>query len=100
MASTMQQGGLYGMPLQGTYDWFSGMQGSQGNDIYLFGKGDGQDSIIDNSNVGEINVLQFKSDVTPTKVTVSHLGNDLILSIIGTTDKITVNSSFNNELNS
>ena len=75
------------------------LQGSQGNDIYLFGKGDGQDSIIDNSNVGEINVLQFKSDVTPTKVTVSHLGNDLILSIIGTTDKITVNSSFNNELN-
>ena len=75
------------------------LQGSRGNDIYLFGKGDGQDSIIDNSNAGEVNVLQFRSDVTPTKVTESHLGNDLVFSIIGTTDKITVNASFNDELN-
>ncbi len=66
------------------------LDGSTGNDIYLFGKGDGQDVISGKSDAGEFNVLQFKSGVTPNEIITTRLENDLVFSIAGTTDKITL----------
>ncbi|MDD5227893.1 MAG: calcium-binding protein, partial [Methylococcales bacterium] len=71
------------------------LDGGTGNDIYLFGKGDGQDVISGKSGAGEINILQFKSGVTPNDIITTRLGNDLVLSITGTIDKITASSFFN-----
>lgn len=71
------------------------LDGGTGNDIYLFSKGDGQDVILVGSDASEINVLQFSSGITPNDIITTRLENDLIFSITGTTDKITVSSFFN-----
>ena len=75
------------------------LNGSTGNDIYLFGKGDGQDIILNNDHVEEFNILQFKSGVTPNEIITTRLENDLIFSIVGTADKITASSFFNDTVN-
>ncbi len=71
-------------------DWLSG-QG--GNDIYLFGKGDGQDTIYP-ADAYESNVLQFKAGVVPTEIVATRLWSSLVLSIAGTTDKVTLQFFF------
>lgn len=74
------------------------LRGGPGNNIYLFGRGDGQDLISGNDyseNPNEkLNILQFKLDISPDSIHVSRKGSDLILSIINTTDKITIDSFF------
>lgn len=77
------------------------LDGGAGNDIYIFGKGDGQDVILGNreSDVGEFNILQLKSGITPSEIATTRLGNDLVLSIVGTTDKITASSFFSDTTN-
>ena len=68
-----------------------------GNVTILFGMGDGYDLI--KSHLGEydrFNTLQFKSGVLPGNVVVVGNGNDLELSIVGTTDKITLDRFFVN----
>ena len=71
------------------------LDGGLGNDTYLFGRGDGQDTIceaIADASVGKLNTLQLKSGVLVTDVTLSRVGNDLELEIAGTSDKIVVRS--------
>ncbi|HJV83346.1 calcium-binding protein, partial [Noviherbaspirillum sp.] len=72
------------------------LSGGTGNDTYLFGKGDGQDVINGDSETGsaKLNVLQFKSDVSPSEIVATRYINDLVLSIAGTTDKITIGGFF------
>ena len=70
--------------------------GGAGNDIYLFGRGDGQDTIYSDSEViaGKLNVLNFKSGIVSSQVDVSRTDTDLVLTISGTSDKVTVNAFF------
>ncbi|WP_316185679.1 calcium-binding protein, partial [Bradyrhizobium sp. SZCCHNRI1003] len=70
------------------------LQGGLGNDTYIFNRGDGQDTIFDNgAGSGEVNTLQFGSGISASQVTVKESGTgDLVLSITGTTDKITLRS--------
>ena len=72
------------------------LSGAAGNDIYLFGKGDGQDSIASDydTTAGKLNVLQFKSGVLPSEIVATRSGSDLVLSIAGTTDKVTLGYFF------
>jgi len=74
-------------------DWLSG---DSGNDTYLFGKGDGQDTIgaFYDSTPGKLNILRFKQGVTTDEIITGRSGNNLVLSIIGTTDKVTINDFF------
>lgn len=78
-------------------DW---MGGGQGNDTYLFGRGDGQDTIApDAADVaGTQDRLVFANDVLPGDVTVSQSGNDLLLQIYGTTDSVLASGYFNRAL--
>lgn len=72
--------------------------GGKGNDTiivsslggtYVFGKGDGQDTISAEASSGpRHSVLQFLEDVSSNEVRVIRSGNDLIFSIIGTSDQI------------
>jgi Ca2+-binding RTX toxin-like protein len=70
------------------------INGNLGNDTYLFGKGDGQDSLVQgqyaNPSVSGFNVLKFKAGVLPSDVTATRGGDNLILSITGTTDSFIV----------
>ena len=71
------------------------LDGGEGNNTYLFGRGDGQDwlNAVD-STAGKLNTLRFKAGVAAADVTVARDDADLILSIQGTGDRVTVNNFF------
>lgn len=67
------------------------MSGGFGADTYLFGRGSGQDVIVeseDGSNATD--VVLFAPDVLPADVAVSRVGDDLLLAIGGGTDSLRV----------
>ncbi len=71
------------------------LEGGQGNDVYLFGRGDGQDTMSDNdATLGNVDTIRFASNVLPADVKVTGDSQHLYLSIIGTTDRITVRNWF------
>jgi Ca2+-binding RTX toxin-like protein len=67
------------------------LDGSWGNDTYQFGRGEGQDRILesDNTTTG-VDTLQLFAGVSRDQVWWRKSGSDLEMSIIGTTDKVTV----------
>jgi Ca2+-binding RTX toxin-like protein len=84
-----------------------------GDNVYLFGRGDGQDYLQgydrynQDSNAGRLNTLQLKEGVLPADVVLRQVndswfgnGTALEVSIAGTTDKITVSGFFANGSNS
>ncbi|MCX7169073.1 MAG: hypothetical protein NTY41_01970, partial [Proteobacteria bacterium] len=75
------------------------LDGGLGNDTYLFGRGDGQDTISSSTflfqNSG--NVVQLKAGIQPSDVVVTRQNDNLILKIAGTQDQLTISSYFYNE---
>ncbi|MGE4337678.1 MAG: calcium-binding protein [Pigmentiphaga sp.] len=73
--------------------------GGLGNDTYLFGLGDGQDTIVIDSEVtpGKLNVLQFKEGISPSDVIAARVNSNIVLTIIGTSDKVTITSFFSGD---
>ena len=70
------------------------LEGGYGNDTYVYSKGDGNDRIYDYSSVaGEIDKL-ILNDINSSDVSLSKEGNNLVLSINGTEDKIIVNNHY------
>ncbi|MCQ8895792.1 hypothetical protein NQT62_04985, partial [Limnobacter humi] len=62
--------------------------GGTGNDTYVFGKGDGQDTIVEDyyeTNAARVNTLLFKTGVLPTELNLQASGSDLVIKINGTT---------------
>ena len=104
------QGGLnvYGGGGLGDNDTLDGgagndtLMGGDGSDTYLFGRGDGQDTLNNNAslygyadpNAAKRDVLQFKAGVLPADVSLTRSGDNLIVKINGTTDQVTVNNYF------
>ncbi|MGE0108349.1 MAG: calcium-binding protein [Bdellovibrionales bacterium] len=70
------------------------LQGNGGNDTYIFGRGYGHDTINNVHTDSGVSVLQFKSDTAPSDILFSRSGYDLILSISGTDDRVTVQNYF------
>jgi Ca2+-binding RTX toxin-like protein len=67
------------------------LAGGTGNDTYRLGRGYGADLIQDNdSTAGNTDVAQFLAGVARDQIWLQHTGNDLVASIIGTSDKFTV----------
>ena len=63
------------------------------NDIYLLGRGYGADSVSENdATVGNTDVMQFLAGVAYDQLWFSKLNADLEVSIIGTGDKVTIQS--------
>ena len=53
---------------------------ANGDDTYLFGRGDGQDTVIDgDTTAGNSDTLRFKEGVAPADVKFSRSGEDLVL---------------------
>lgn len=64
--------------------------GGAGNDTYMFAKGDGQDTVIDtDATAGNTDALQL-SGINQTNLWFKHMGNDLQINVMGTTDQILV----------
>ncbi|WP_225981513.1 calcium-binding protein [Paracidovorax avenae] len=72
------------------------LYGGYGNNTFLFGRGDGQDHIdhYHDTATGKRNVLQFKAGVASSDVKVQRSGDDLVLSIDGTTDRVKMTAFF------
>ncbi len=69
------------------------LQGGTGNDTYQFTRGDGQDVISDyDVTAGNTDQLQFAAGVTQNQLWLSRYGNNLDISVIGTTDKVTISN--------
>lgn len=72
--------------------------GGRGDDVYHFSRGDGQDRITDSDNsAGNSDRLVFAADVLPSQIQVSRSGDDLVLTLADTADRITVTSYFQND---
>jgi Ca2+-binding RTX toxin-like protein len=85
----------------GTYSAYWGTYSGVGNDTYVFGLGDGQDTIYDNDTAaGNLDVIQFKAGIAPESVQISRINDDLILKITGTADQVTVKNYFVGDANS
>ncbi len=72
------------------------MLGAYQANTYAFGRGDGQDTILDFDFTGEqpADVLQMKAGVLPNDVILRRIGDDLLVGFEGTTDQLTVESHF------
>ena len=74
------------------------MYGESGNDTYQFGLGFGQDSINDyiwsNDGTIELNTIQLLADIAVSDVRLTRINQDLQLSVVGTTDNLTLQGYF------
>ncbi|MBU1237114.1 MAG: hypothetical protein KJ634_03090, partial [Gammaproteobacteria bacterium] len=74
------------------------LDGGTGNDTYLFGRGGGQDKIYNHdTSAGKTDVIRFADDIATSDIKVSRSGDNLILTIVRTTDSVTVQSYFNGD---
>ncbi len=72
------------------------LNGGNGNDVYLYGLGDGNDSINNyDRTAGRVDVLRFKAGVEPTAVVLSQSGNSLKVTLSDGA-VITVSNFFSN----
>jgi hypothetical protein len=70
------------------------LEGGTGNDTYIFGIGDGQDTI--NNNYGGNDLLVF-NDLDPIDLWFDRSGNNLILGLVGTQDNVTITNWFSGD---
>jgi Ca2+-binding RTX toxin-like protein len=67
--------------------------GGVGNDTYIFGAGYGADTVQENdATQGNTDVLQFLSGIATDQIWMRKVSNNLEVSVIGTTDKVTVSN--------
>lgn len=69
------------------------MIGGLGNDTYWLGRGHGIDTITENdATVGNTDVARFDAGIATDQLWFTQTGNNLDVSIIGTTDKFTISN--------
>ena len=67
------------------------LAGGFGADTYFFGRGSGQDIVQETDDGANVtDMVLFGSDVLPADIGVSRVANDLVLTISGTSDVLTV----------
>jgi Ca2+-binding RTX toxin-like protein len=66
------------------------------NDIYAWGRGQGADIVTDAGGNDRLDIL---AGVTEDQVWLRQIGNDLELSVIGTTDRLTINGWYTSPSN-
>ncbi len=71
------------------------LNGGSGNDLYVFELGGGRDVISNvDYNATRLDALTFGAGIDPADVTARRTGNNLVLSISGTDDQVTVTGYF------
>jgi len=72
------------------------LTGGAGNDTYLFSPG--QDIVNSHdTTVGKIDAVRFDTSITSDEVHVRRSGDDLVLSVFGTTDTLTIQNYLEND---
>jgi Ca2+-binding RTX toxin-like protein len=66
------------------------LNGGAGNDTYVFGRGGQSDIIVNNDAVSTNDRLEFESGIGADQLWFERAGNNLRISIMGTTDRIDV----------
>jgi Ca2+-binding RTX toxin-like protein len=67
------------------------LKGGTGNDTYVLGRGYGVDTIIENdATAGNSDTAQFNTGISTDQLWFQHVGNNLEVSIIGTSDKFSI----------
>jgi Ca2+-binding RTX toxin-like protein len=76
------------------------LRGGLGNDTYMFGRRSGQDTIADtDATAGNTDVLSFGAGIATDQLWFKHVGNGLEVSIIGSTDKTTIQNWYGGSQN-
>ena len=87
---------LYGGAGADTLDGGPGantLDGGLGNDTYLFSRGSGQDTIIDqDTSIGNFDTILLGEGVAPTDIKLERIGNGFKLTILDTGDSVAVTS--------
>ncbi|MBA4315534.1 MAG: hypothetical protein C0422_09435 [Alcaligenaceae bacterium] len=79
------------------YDY---LYGGSGNDTYLFNRGSGSDRVSSyDSTAGKQDVIQLGSGISTSDITLKRDRDDLVLSIKGTSDRLSVEQYFLNDAN-
>ncbi|MXS81831.1 calcium-binding protein [Nitrosomonas oligotropha] len=74
------------------------LMGDAGSDTYFFGKGSGQDTINNfDTTSGKIDTVLFDYGIASDQVRVNRSGNDLILTLMGTMDVLTIHNYLEND---
>lgn len=65
--------------------------GGAGNDTYRFGLGNGADTVQENdATPGKLDTIEFLAGIDAEQIWLHQAGNDLTLSVIGTSDTLTI----------
>ena len=74
------------------------LYGESGNDTYIFRIGSGNDTIIDVDAVeGNVDTIFIGSSLTPDRIALRRVGNNLVVEIEDTSDSMTVKDFFRND---
>ncbi len=67
------------------------LNGGSGSDVYLFQRGSGLDRIHDSGGeTGSVDVIQLGEGLAESDVRITRIGDELVLSLVGTSDTLTV----------
>lgn len=69
-------------------------RGGNDSDVYIFGRGDGQDTITDLDYSQNTDVLRFKPGTSAADLIVAQRGDNLVVQINGSTDTVTITNFF------
>jgi hypothetical protein len=76
------------------------LNGGMGNDLYRFARGGGQDVIVDSdATAGNCDVFALSGDVTYDQLWFRHVGNDLVVNIIGGSDTVAIRNWYSGSAN-
>jgi Ca2+-binding RTX toxin-like protein len=70
------------------------LYGGVGADVYLFGRGNGVDRIVDDGDGSSVDVIRLGPDIAAADLKLGRKNNDLVIQIVGTQDQLTVWSAF------
>lgn len=71
------------------------LSGGAGNDTYIFGRGYGHDTIINGDPSGSgLDTLILSGDLHAADIKATRLGDDLVLSIVGSNDSVAIAGYF------
>ncbi|MGA3846913.1 calcium-binding protein [Ralstonia nicotianae] len=74
------------------------LSGENGSDTYVFNSGWGQDTIYNyDTTAGRTDVIEFGTGIAASDILATRSGDDLILSLRNSSDKVTVQSYFNSD---
>ncbi|MEW6351606.1 MAG: calcium-binding protein, partial [Thermodesulfobacteriota bacterium] len=74
------------------------LYGEGGDDTYIFRRGSGKDTIIDpDPSQGNVDTIWLGSNLTPEQVILRKVGDNLVLTVLDTTDSLTVQRHFWND---